>query len=271
MKNFTQKFIGLFVFLTSLSIYAQCDLPQPFTGNTGSNMTVFFTSSAIDALPLDSEAPYIVAISENGLIVGSNSFASADLVGGQQSLAIWGDDTSTPETDGALASEVITFQLVDGNLLYDLNLTFAGVNQYTSNGSLPVLGGSAVLNCDESGSSSSCDEYLLTIADLEALLEASEAQNQVLSDELEACLQTPQCEEITINIEEGWNIFGYTSAQIVDIGSVMAPHDDKIIIMKNNIGDQYWPVNNYNGIGDFTPGAGYQIKASESFSISFEN
>ncbi len=51
----------------------------------------------------------------------------------------------------------------------------------------------------------------------------------------------------------------------------MAPYDDKIIIMKNNNGSQYWPVNNYNGIGDFTPGAGYQIKASESFSISFEN
>ena len=69
-------------------------------------MTVFFTSGAIDALPISSDAPYIVAFSPSGLIVGSASFASADLIGGQQSLAVWGDDTATPETDGALAGEV---------------------------------------------------------------------------------------------------------------------------------------------------------------------
>ena len=79
------------------------------------------------------------------------------------------------------------------------------------------------------------------------------------------------CSEIIINIEEGWNIFGYTSAQIVDIAEVMAPYEDKIYIIKDNNGSQYWPANNYNGIGDFTPGGGYQIKAYESFSISFEN
>ena len=79
------------------------------------------------------------------------------------------------------------------------------------------------------------------------------------------------CSEIIINIEEGWNIFGYTSAQIVDIAEVMAPYEDKIYIIKDNNGSQYWPANNYNGIGDFIPGGGYQIKAYESFSISFEN
>ena len=84
-------------------------------------------------------------------------------------------------------------------------------------------------------------------------------------------LESPQCEEIIIEIEEGWNIFGYTSAQIIDIGEVMAPYDDKIYIIKDNNGSQYWPANNYNGIGDFIPGGGYQIKAYESFSISFEN
>ena len=45
----------------------------------------------------------------DGLIVGSASFASEDLQGGQQSLAVWGDDTGTPELDGLLAGEEILF------------------------------------------------------------------------------------------------------------------------------------------------------------------
>ena len=152
-------FFATFLFLTSHNIFSQCELPQPFNGNTGSNMTVFFTSVAIDALPKSSVAPYIVAFSSDGLIVGSASVASSDLIGGQQSLAVWADDTATPETDGALAGQTITFQLVDGNSLYDLDLSFAGPNSFTANGQLPVIAASAVLNCtgSDSNPSSSCD------------------------------------------------------------------------------------------------------------------
>ena len=48
------------------------------------------------------------------------------MLNGQQSVAVWGDDSSTPEIDGALSGEEIMFQLVDGNSLYDLNLAFGG-------------------------------------------------------------------------------------------------------------------------------------------------
>ena len=108
---------------------------------------MFFTVGAVDALPISSDAPYVVAISPNGLIVGSASFAATDLIGGQQSLAVWGDDAATPEIDGALNGEAIIFQLVDGNYLYDLNFTSIGPSSYTSNGTLPVIGASAELNC----------------------------------------------------------------------------------------------------------------------------
>ena len=85
-------------------------------------------------------------------------------------------------------------------------------------------------------------------------------------------LESPQCEEIVINFEVGWNLFGYTSSQInQDIGDIIGSFDDKIYIIKDVDGEQYWPQFNYNGIGDFIPGQGYQLKATESFSISFEN
>ena len=84
-------------------------------------------------------------------------------------------------------------------------------------------------------------------------------------------LESPQCEEIVINFEVGWNLFGYTSSQInQDIGDIIGSFDDKIYMIKDNLGAQYWPEFNYNGIGDFIPGQGYQLKATESFSISFE-
>ena len=103
-------------------------------------MTVFLTSSAISALPISSDYPYLVALSPSGLVVGSASLAQNDLINGQQSMAVWGDDTSTPEIDGALAGEEIFFQLVDGTLLYDVDLSFAGPNSFVANGTLPAIG-----------------------------------------------------------------------------------------------------------------------------------
>ena len=93
-----------------------------YTGNTGSNMSVFLTSGVVSQLPLTSPNPYIVALTNSGLIVGSASLAQNDLLGGQQVLAVWGDDSQTPEVDGALAGESIFFRLVNGDLLYGMSV-----------------------------------------------------------------------------------------------------------------------------------------------------
>ena len=60
-------------------------------------MTVFLYPEVVSALPLTSLDPYIVALTGSGLVVGSVSVASDDLIGGQQSMAVWGDDTFTPD------------------------------------------------------------------------------------------------------------------------------------------------------------------------------
>ena len=110
MKTSLHKLIVLTYVLMSSHLYSQCDLPGQYSGNTGSNMTLFFTSGAISALPISSDSPYLVALSPNGLLVGSVSVASADLINGQQSLAVWGDDTSIPVVDGLSAGQEMTFQ-----------------------------------------------------------------------------------------------------------------------------------------------------------------
>jgi len=103
-------------------------IPEPFVGNTGSNMTVILTPDFISSVDITEENAYIVALTSEGLVVGS-----ADLFGiSQTALAIWGDDSQTPEIDGALANELISFQLVNGTDLY--NVEMPTVVNYTTNG-----------------------------------------------------------------------------------------------------------------------------------------
>lgn len=331
---------------------SQCDLPHRYDGwVTGLSMTMLFPADVIASLPTSSNSPYIVAITPDGMIVGSSSMASEDLIGGQLGLTVWGDTNFTSESEGALEGEEITYQLVDGSSLYDLTLSSSvGSNiLYVTNGNILVEDVSAELkNCSDSDISNpgctdptafnfdaeadtddgscipiitgctldwadnynadantddgSCyregctldwadnfDEYatidngscerlgcisdwadnydsLATISDSSCFIQLNEEEYESLSESSQG---SSDCEEIVIDIQEGWNIFGYTSSQVIEIGEAMAPYDDKIYIIKDNNGSQYWPANNYNGIGDFIPGGGYQIKAYESFSISF--
>ena len=49
-KNILYIFL-ISIICSSLQVSAQCDLPSQYSGNTGSNMTVFFTSDAVADLP----------------------------------------------------------------------------------------------------------------------------------------------------------------------------------------------------------------------------
>ena len=116
------------VLISSFSAYSQCEIPQPFTGNTGSNMTVMLTPDFISSVTVTSEDAYIVGITPAGMVVASTSVFGVS----QTSLAVWGDDTDSPELDGAMFGEDISLQLVDGSSLYDL--TISSPVTYSTNG-----------------------------------------------------------------------------------------------------------------------------------------
>jgi len=103
-----------------------CELPGLFAGNTGANMTVMLLPDFINSLPVTDEDAYVVALTPSGMLVGSALVYGVS----QNSIAIWGDDTLTPELDGALAGELISFQLVNGTDLYDILSTVT----YTTGG-----------------------------------------------------------------------------------------------------------------------------------------
>ena len=65
--------------------------------------------------------------------------------------AVWGDDSATPEIDGALSGEELYFQLVDGDLLYDLYFSSPNSLSYTSNATIPIIDVSYEIN-SENGS-----------------------------------------------------------------------------------------------------------------------
>lgn len=135
----------------SFSAYSQCEIPQPFSGNTGSNMTVMLTTSFINSLTISSEDAYIVATTPDNMVVGS-----VDVFGvPQTSLAVWGDDTDSPELDGALFGEDISLQLIDGASLYDLSTST--LITYSTNGM--VIQGSPVTAdlCGEDVQTGDCE------------------------------------------------------------------------------------------------------------------
>ncbi len=132
-RIFYAYIVALFSF--SQLLHAQCDIPQPFTANTGSNMTILLTGSFLQSISINNDDAYIVAILDDGMVVGTVYFndpnGGVGLSQGQGTIAIWGDDTDSPEKDGASTGDNISFQLVDG--VKNMNISTRYNNIYNLN------------------------------------------------------------------------------------------------------------------------------------------
>ena len=128
----------------SIGLYAQCDLPEPYTNlPTGSNLTILLDSGFIASLNFISSNPYIVALTSSNLVIGSAYLAPDSLINGMQSVAVWGDDSFTNDViEGAVDGENISLQIVDGIYLYELNSL-----SYVTNGILPITSGGMLYVC----------------------------------------------------------------------------------------------------------------------------
>ena len=68
----------------------------------------------------------------------------------------------------------------------------------------------------------------------------------------------------SVDLSSGWNMFGYGCPTSIDLAEGLSNHTDIIVITKDNNGGAFMPEFGFNGIGDFTPGFGYQIKLTEA-------
>ena len=77
--------------------------------------------------------------------------------------------------------------------------------------------------------------------------------------------------KIELTLYPGWNTIGYNVIQPTDIVAQFEPIEDDVRLVKNNSGSIYWPQFGFNGIGDLTPGQGYQVRMNQTRTFSFVN
>ena len=125
-----------------------CIIPEQYSGNTGSNMTVMLTPEIVGAFPSNiEEDAYVVAVADNsGLVVGSVPVFGVT----QASVVVWGDDAVTSDIDGASSNEIINYYLVNGDELFDVDFTSWTVgngSSYVTNGVNVGSSANITFNC----------------------------------------------------------------------------------------------------------------------------
>ena len=68
---------------------------------------------------------------------------------------------------------------------------------------------------------------------------------------------------ISVDLYQGWNIIGYTLPFPQNTAACFDEISEKVYIVKGNWGFMYWPEFGFNGIGDLSPGQGYQVLMRE--------
>ena len=155
------KKIIFFTILFSSKVFSQidCEIPIPNLNiNTGNNMTVMLHSNFISSVEFESDNPFLIVYNNsNELVLGLSLLGTEDLINGSQALTIWGDDSITPEIDGATNGENLIIKIVDGVKIYDVNQIIQLLNSgqtslidnlsYSSNGIQIVYSAELTLNC----------------------------------------------------------------------------------------------------------------------------
>ena len=275
-------------------------------------MSLFLTAPVVSYISglIQSSNPYIVAVSESGLVIGCDYFYDA-FTTGHGTIALWGDDWSTPEIDGPIGMEQIYFQLIDGQNIYSLafpdEVLYSADYYYTAwEASLSqIICGctdpsycnysveanqndgscSGIMGCTDSSyaeynSLASCEltgSCINTVHDAYYnLLQSSEVTNSNFS-----LLQTQTLDllslidslasPVVIDLIEGWNLIGYTEKTPILVDVALEDIVESVYLMKNNNAEVFWPEYDFNGIGELLPGQGYQIKMNESIeSFTFQ-
>jgi hypothetical protein len=75
--------------------------------------------------------------------------------------------------------------------------------------------------------------------------------------------------EHTLLLNEGWSYLGYLRKQAADISIVMESIAQDILLIKDGIGNVYWPEFNVNTIGNMEPGKGYQVRMVATREFNF--
>jgi len=221
-------------------------------------------------------------------------------------FSIWGDDSTTPEIDGLLLDEIPFFAILYNGVVFSVYLPdFTG---YASNGIVSInqvvmqteYGCSDTIaciylpyalsesceyplqfyNCDGNCINDEDGDLVCDELEVEGCMNENYVQfSSEATDDNGTCLTTWQqsyidaeLNTINFNLSEGWNMISYSNRNPINVADGVSDIEDILIIIKNNNADFYMPEYGFNGIGNFEPGQGYQMKITESYdSFSFQN
>ena len=70
-------------------------------------------------------------------------------------------------------------------------------------------------------------------------------------------------QDISLDLPQGWSMFGYVSSETINIEDAFLDISDKVEIVKDEVGSAYLPSWEFNALGDLKFAEGYQIKMTE--------
>lgn len=103
--------------------------------------------------------------------------------------------------------------------------------------------------------------------DQEVLINNLESEIAALQYELNSASASASgvsTQSIPLDLPQGWSMFGYTCTNSIDLVEAFYEINEKIVLVKDEIGSAYLPEWNFNSIGDLTFSEGYQIKMLEA-------
>ena len=233
MKNCTQKSIGLLaiLFIITLSSKAQT-LPN------GCPDTTPFVNIA-DSI----SAMYITCANERYVLENDLSSCQNSLGITQSNMDYWINRLVEAEAQiSSLEDELNLIIPEDGISQADVDAAYAA--------------GAASVTPEDGISQADVDSAYATGA-------ASVSPEDGIS-QADVDAATPLSINMPIDLPQGWSILGYTCIESSDVVDALADVVDDVLLVKDEMGLSYIPDWNFNAIGDFEYGEGYQIKLLDS-------
>ena len=70
-------------------------------------------------------------------------------------------------------------------------------------------------------------------------------------------------------LSDGWNLLGYLHEYPFEVEYMLSSIVDDLIIIKDNVGNVFWPEFNLNSMQQIQPDKGYLIKLQHSSNLSY--
>ena len=208
--------------------YALCNPNWDFV-TTDQNHSIFINGTWTDINGNPMQEGSVIGVFYEDDNGNLKSAGWAEFEDGTVQIAAMGDDSSSPETDGLISNQEFIYRVWDATLCEEFSASIT----YSGGAETYTTNGITFVNSITATATSS----------------------------------GPSDQEL--NLVKGWSIIStYMIPQEKDLGLILAPIIDKVIIAKDFSGAAYLPEYNFNGIGDVVVGQGYQLKTTTACDLT---